>query len=57
MLGYFRRRRIARLVADRQAARERLQAAEKARDTRAIHYARAALQAATHKLMRAEVRL
>ena len=55
MLGFLRRRRIASLVADRQAARERLEAAQKARDTRAIHYARAALQVATHKLMRAEV--
>jgi len=57
MFRYFKRRRISRLTAERQAARERLQDAEKARDTRAIHYARKAVQAATHRLMRAEVRL
>ena len=55
MIGFFRKRRIAKLVKARQAARARLRAAEGARDTRAIHAARAALQAATHKLMRAEV--
>lgn len=56
MFGFFRKRRIAKLAEARQAARDRLKAAEKARDTRAIHYARKALQAATHRLMRAEVR-
>jgi hypothetical protein len=47
--------RIAKLAEARQAARERLSAAKKARDTRAIHQATNALRAATHRLMRAEV--
>lgn len=56
MFAFFRKRRIAKLAEARQAARDRLIAAKKARDTRAIHHATKALQAATHRLMQAEVR-
>lgn len=55
MFGFFRKRRIAKLAEARQAARQRLSAAKRARDTRAIHQATNALRAATHRLMRAEV--
>lgn len=53
----FHPRRVARLREARDAAARRLSEAKARRDTRAAHDASAALRAATHALMRAELRL
>lgn len=49
--------RVAKLREARQAAERRLHEAQARRDTRQVHEAAAALKAATHALLREELRL
>ena len=49
--------RVAKLREARQAAERRLREAQARRDTRQVHEAAAALKAATHALLREELRL
>lgn len=49
--------RVAKLREARQAAQSRLREAQARRDTRQVHEAAAALKAATHALLREELRL
>ena len=55
-MTFFRRRRLSRLYAAREAAQKRLSLARQRRDTRAIGAALRAVQDTTHALMAEEVK-
>jgi len=53
---FFQSGRVAKLRAARTAAARRLRAAQARRDTRQVHQASTDLKAATHALLREELR-